>query len=48
MINNPLGVGQTIAEFQRKVRAPTGTMPGNTWKAQAYGKCSRKYTALMI
>jgi 16S rRNA (cytidine1402-2'-O)-methyltransferase len=26
----------------RKVRAPSGTVPGNAWGARAHGKCNRK------
>ncbi len=38
--------GQTTAAWgQRKVRAPQGRVPGNTWAARADGKCHRKYTA---
>ncbi len=29
----------------RKVRAPQDRAPGNTWAAQADGKCHRKHTA---
>jgi len=31
--------------MERKVRAPKGKAPGNTWKARASGKCHRKQTA---
>ena len=31
--------------MQRKVRAPKGRVPGNTWGAKAYGQCSREKTA---
>jgi len=29
----------------RKVRAPQGKVPGNSWAAWADGKCNRKQTA---
>src|SRR5690606_29651309 len=29
----------------RKVRAPQGRVPGNTWAARADGQCNRKQTA---
>ncbi len=43
------GVSQAIARslIGRKVRAPKGRVPGNAWGARAYGKCNRKYTALV-
>ena len=48
------GVGQTVAgkgvrfpgPFSwRKVRAPQGRVPGNSWGTRVHGKCHRKYTA---
>jgi len=33
--------------MQRKVRAPQGRVPGNTWAVKADGKCHRKYTAAL-
>jgi len=34
-----------LVQASRKVRAPQGKVPGNTWEAQAYGKCNREQTA---
>ena len=44
-----VGVGWTVAPparlAGRKVRAPSGRVPGNAWGARAHGKCHRKDTA---
>ena len=37
--------GSRSAVAGRKVRAPQGRVPGNSWRAQVHGKCHRKYTA---
>ena len=36
-----------VFQTRRKVRAPTGKVPGNTWEARAYGQCHRKQTATL-
>src|SRR5512139_3869598 len=42
------GVGRTVASHasaSRKVRAPQGRVPGNSWAARADGQCNREQTA---
>jgi len=34
--------------MERKVWASEDRVPDNVWEVQAYGKCHRKYTALIL